>query len=387
MASNVETTYRFLRGKGLTPAQAAGVVGGLQGESGQSLSTTAVNPSSGAYGIGQWLGGRKSALMSRKNPSSLSTQLNHLWDELQGPERGAYSQLKKAKSIDQAVDAWVRGFERPSASEIASSIGSRKQSARTVFNTFKDAGGAALPVEAGGVAPAAAAGSSVSAVQPNSTAGVEVLASLLKQSQPQAPPSSPLQAPQFSAGPALPTGYQDAASSAGPTAPQASVVDSLLPLVSQIQGQDPAPAVSAPAGASPDVADPNAGPAAGSNFGKSHSPLKELFWQGSGGINVKNGQKVAQGFVSGHQDHVHVAAGPNTTVALGKLAQSMGLTVGSNVYFTGKQDTSGHAAQSYHYRRGKTKSGKIADEAIDVSGDPAAMRKYASRVASLYGIT
>ena len=37
------------------------------------------------------------------------------------------------------------------------------------------------------------------------------------------------------------------------------------------------------------------------------SKLAELFWQGSGGINIDNGQKVAQGYVSGHTDHVHVA--------------------------------------------------------------------------------
>jgi hypothetical protein len=35
--------------------------------------------------------------------------------------------------------------------------------------------------------------------------------------------------------------------------------------------------------------------------------LAELFWQGAGGINIDNGSKVAQGYVSGHVDHVHVA--------------------------------------------------------------------------------
>lgn len=37
------------------------------------------------------------------------------------------------------------------------------------------------------------------------------------------------------------------------------------------------------------------------------SKLAELFWQGAGGINYDNGQPVAQGFVSDHTDHVHVA--------------------------------------------------------------------------------
>lgn len=109
---------------------------------------------------------------------------------------------------------------------------------------------------------------------------------------------------------------------------------------------------------------------------KGRSKLLELFWQGQGGIDVKNGQKVPQGFVSGHTDHVHVAAGPKTVIQLGELAQRMGLTVGENSHFTGHRETSGHAPNSYHYK----------DQAIDVSGDPAAMRAYARRVARLYGI-
>lgn len=104
------------------------------------------------------------------------------------------------------------------------------------------------------------------------------------------------------------------------------------------------------------------------------SPLLELFWQGQGGINAKNGQVQPQGFVSGHKDHVHVAAGPKTIVQLGKLAQSMGLRVGENPHF-GKVNPV-HVASSYHYK----------GEAIDVSGSPTAMRKYAHRVARLYGI-
>jgi hypothetical protein len=37
------------------------------------------------------------------------------------------------------------------------------------------------------------------------------------------------------------------------------------------------------------------------------SRVKELFWQGQGGVNIKNGKRVPQGFVTGHKDHVHVA--------------------------------------------------------------------------------
>lgn len=118
-------------------------------------------------------------------------------------------------------------------------------------------------------------------------------------------------------------------------------------------------------------------PASGSTASSSSqgmSPLKELFWQGRGGIDVKNGVKQPQGFVSGHTDHVHVAAGPKTVVELGKLAQQLGLHVGENPQFGGVNPV--HVKGSYHYK----------NEAIDVSGDPKTMAHYAALVAHKYGL-
>lgn len=40
---------------------------------------------------------------------------------------------------------------------------------------------------------------------------------------------------------------------------------------------------------------------------KYSSSLAELFWNGQGATNLKNGKRVPKGFVSGHTDHVHVA--------------------------------------------------------------------------------
>lgn len=103
--------------------------------------------------------------------------------------------------------------------------------------------------------------------------------------------------------------------------------------------------------------------------------LLELFWQGPGGINAKDGKRVAQGFVSGHTEHVHVAAStPAAVVALGRIAQSMGLHVGEQPAF-GKVNRV-HVANSNHY----------SNRAIDVSGDPAKMRAFAHRVAQMYGV-
>jgi hypothetical protein len=145
-SDNTTAVWKFLRGKGFTPAQTAGIIGGLKGESGPGLNPSARNPSSGAIGIGQWLGGRARGV----RPGDLHGQLQHLWSELQGPERGALQRVKQAHTIEGAVDAWVRGFERPSASEIASSIGSRKSMARETFNRLSGVPGAASTGGGGG---------------------------------------------------------------------------------------------------------------------------------------------------------------------------------------------------------------------------------------------
>jgi hypothetical protein len=119
----------------------------------------------------------------------------------------------------------------------------------------------------------------------------------------------------------------------------------------------------------------------GGSFGKDHSPLLELIHNtGSGpGYAVKDGRKVNgpqfySGVWAGHANHVHVAAGPKTIVALGKLAKKMGLRVGENPHFGGVSPV--HVPGSYHYR----------GEAIDVSGDPQKMNEYARRVEAVYGI-
>jgi hypothetical protein len=113
-------------------------------------------------------------------------------------------------------------------------------------------------------------------------------------------------------------------------------------------------------------------PSAGGGFAKGHSPLRELFYNGPGGVNVKDGQKEPIGFVGGHTDHVHVAAGPKTVVDLGKLAQQMGLHVGENPKFGGVNPV--HVPNSFHYK----------GEAIDVSGTPEQMRQFNHAVAKLY---
>ena len=160
---------------------------------------------------------------------------------------------------------------------------------------------------------------------------------------------------------------------------QRSKPGSLLELAAGLESAQqvvPSEAVSSPAKTSSARTKGN-GPTARSARAQGLSPLKELFWQGEGGVNAKNGQGVPQGFVSGHQDHVHVAAGPKSIVRLGKRAKDFGLNVSENSHFNGgRRITGGHATNSNHY----------SDQAIDVSGSPKQMRAYAQYIARLYGV-
>ena len=110
--------------------------------------------------------------------------------------------------------------------------------------------------------------------------------------------------------------------------------------------------------------------AGGGGLASSKSRLLELFYDPIGGWQGK--QNI--GPIGGHGDHVHVAAGPKTTVALGNRAEQMGLRVSGHKAFTGVRPTSGHVPDSNHYK----------DEAIDVSGTPKKMAAYANFVKSLY---
>lgn len=120
-------------------------------------------------------------------------------------------------------------------------------------------------------------------------------------------------------------------------------------------------------------------PKAGKQSSKGMSRLLELFWEGDGAIDYSKGTMLQDGAIGNHSDHVHVAAGPNTTIKLGELAEKMGLHVGENPHF-GKVNPV-HVKNSFHYK----------NQAIDVSAPmtPAGkklMAHYAATVAHKYGL-
>ncbi len=82
--------------------------------------------------------------------------------------------------------------------------------------------------------------------------------------------------------------------------------------------------------------------------------------QASGRINGKTAPKLK-------------AKPEKAVVQIGKLAQAMGLYVGENPHFGGVEPV--HVTGSYHYQ----------DRAIDVSGDPGLMAKFAKKLDKIYG--
>jgi hypothetical protein len=101
----------FFRNKGLSEDQARGIAAGIMAESGGDH--TAVNPDSGAMGLGQWLGPRKRAIVSKYGESpSKDEQLEHLWHELSGGDHGGRAVLAE-EDAPSVLNSYITKFMRP----------------------------------------------------------------------------------------------------------------------------------------------------------------------------------------------------------------------------------------------------------------------------------
>lgn len=139
--SNAEVIWNFLKSKGFTDNQAAGIMGNLMLESG--LNPKAVNKSSGAFGIAQWLGSRKTALRNYArrtggNMNDLVTQLNFLWHELTTSEKRTLNWLRSnpKASASQVAAAFDRLFERSEGTHVPQ----RQRYANQFLNRFSGRG-------------------------------------------------------------------------------------------------------------------------------------------------------------------------------------------------------------------------------------------------------
>lgn len=116
--SNVQKVYNYvttrLQAEGVSDTHmlASALVGVLMVESGPSINPGAVNSSSGAYGICQWLGSRKTKLFARYGRTRrLDQQLDFMWWELNGLESTAKGRWLSATNLPDAV-AGMATFER-----------------------------------------------------------------------------------------------------------------------------------------------------------------------------------------------------------------------------------------------------------------------------------
>ena len=106
----IQDAYNYFVGQGWSPQASAGISAGLFAESG--LNPGAVNPSSGAFGIGQWLGSRQSSLFSQYGSSpSFEQQLSFVNQEL-GRGNGGTT-IASASTPGDALSAFINLFERP----------------------------------------------------------------------------------------------------------------------------------------------------------------------------------------------------------------------------------------------------------------------------------
>ena len=134
--------------RGFNKEEAAAIVGNLWAESG--FRTGAVNPSSGAYGLMQWLGGRKDRLVKYaeekgKSAADLDLQLDYIRWELAGGNSYETAQFRRAMSYGSDVASKTKGFayevERAGAHELSSSMSKRIGAAQSVYSSGGGTGG------------------------------------------------------------------------------------------------------------------------------------------------------------------------------------------------------------------------------------------------------
>lgn len=159
---NLEKALNFLMRKGLTLAQASGIIGNLMAESqlnpaiiqGGKQADENYQPVNGVgFGIAQW------TFTSRQQPlvklsqdmglpiTDLGLQLNYLWQEMSTTHANSLAALKTTDDPVQAAVVFHRDFEG-SADSASKVVVNRGGNAARVYQTYSDA-----PAIAGSTAP------------------------------------------------------------------------------------------------------------------------------------------------------------------------------------------------------------------------------------------
>src|SRR5512138_113144 len=103
--------FQFFINKGWSPVQAAGILGGLRGET-ENLNTTQSHDNGIGLGIAGWNGARLQGLKNYaastgQSPTDLNTQLQYVDHELRTSEATAGGLLRQAQTPEAAGQAML----------------------------------------------------------------------------------------------------------------------------------------------------------------------------------------------------------------------------------------------------------------------------------------
>jgi hypothetical protein len=128
-SNNPQKAFNYFMSKGLTAIQTVGIMGNIESETAgtfrpdivQGMTYSDVMKIDGVtgYGLSQWTSlDRQEGLhaLAQKNgvkDSDLATQLDYIWQELNGSFSRAMSELKKADNVSDATSAILNFYEMP----------------------------------------------------------------------------------------------------------------------------------------------------------------------------------------------------------------------------------------------------------------------------------
>lgn len=156
-SSTQAKVWNFLKSKGFSDAQAAGVMGNFEQESKFNPAAEQMKGWVGGKGLAQW-DSRKNqlkAFASKRGKSwkDLQVQLAFMWEEMMTTENKAYRALKGTTSVVQAANVFQKQYERAGIPN----QGARNSAANKYYNQFKGTNGTG-----GGIVPGTAGQSVVS---------------------------------------------------------------------------------------------------------------------------------------------------------------------------------------------------------------------------------
>lgn len=136
--------WSFFAARGLQPHQIAAIMGNASGESGFDPFARGdyQNGSPTSFGLFQHHGPRGQGLLNAVGGQSglgdVNAQLEYVWKELQTSENGALNKLLASTNVNEATNAWMRGFERPSDDAMAKSWPKRLGAAEAALAKFQN---------------------------------------------------------------------------------------------------------------------------------------------------------------------------------------------------------------------------------------------------------